>query len=144
SKIIEKQSGKPDIILASSVHPLTMVAGILIGRRMKVPVICEVRDLWPEAIFFAGKTKENGLLGKILKAGEYWIYQKADMLVFTKEGDTDYIIENKWDIGQGGKIDLSKIYYINNGVDIESFEESIEKFPINDPDLTKDSFKVIY
>ncbi|MBE6754316.1 MAG: glycosyltransferase family 4 protein, partial [Ruminococcaceae bacterium] len=48
--------GKPDIIIGSSVHPLTMVAGLLIARRMKVPCICEIRDLWPEAIFSFGKT----------------------------------------------------------------------------------------
>ena len=50
-KKITKDLEKPDIILASSVHPLTMVAGIKMAKKFKVPCICEVRDLWPEAIF---------------------------------------------------------------------------------------------
>ena len=42
--------GKPDIIYASSVHPLTLVAGIQMARHFGVKCICEVRDLWPEGI----------------------------------------------------------------------------------------------
>lgn len=144
SKNIEKKSGKPDVILASSVHPLTMVAGILVGRRMNVPVICEVRDLWPEALFYIGKLKANSLFGRLLSRGEYWIYKNADALIFTKEGDVDHIIEEKWDSDNGGKVDLSKVYYINNGVDVEAFHESIESHQLEDEDLKTDSFKVVY
>ena len=61
-KKILKQD-KPDIIIASSVHPLTMVAGIKIARKLKIPCICEIRDLWPEAIFSFGKLKEK-IFGK--------------------------------------------------------------------------------
>ena len=43
-------NGKPDVIFASSVHPLTLVAGIKIAKKFGVPCICEVRDLWPESI----------------------------------------------------------------------------------------------
>lgn len=108
-----KENGKPDVIVASSVHPLTMVAGIQIAKKMKIPCICEVRDLWPETIFMGGKLSEKGLFGRVLTHGEHWIYKKADALIFTKEGDTDYIKEQKWDTFHGGDVDLSKAYYIN-------------------------------
>lgn len=144
SKKIAKKRDKPDVILASSVHPLTMIAGILVGKRLSVPVICEVRDLWPEALFYVGKLKEKSLFGRLLTRGEYWIYKNADALVFTKEGDVDHIIEEKWDHKNGGKIDLSKVYYINNGVDVEAFCDSIESYQLEDDDLQNDSFKVVY
>lgn len=144
TKTYAKQNGKPDVIIASSVHPLTMVAGIQIAKKLKVPCICEIRDLWPEAIFAFDKAKEKSLLGKILTMGEHWIYKKADALIFTKEGDTDYIKEKKWDTAQGGNIDLEKCYYINNGVDIEGFIESIANNKIEDSDLESDKFNVIY
>ena len=144
AKQYAKNNGKPNVIIASSVHPLTMVAGIQIAKKMNVPCICEVRDLWPEAIFSFNKARENSLLGKILVAGEHWIYKKADALVFTKEGDTDYIKEKKWDTGQGGNINLDKAYYINNGVDIEAFNKSINEKNINDEDLESGKFNVIY
>ncbi len=130
-----KEHGKPDIIIASSVHPLTMVAGIQIAKRMKIPCICEIRDLWPEAIFQFGKSKENSLLGKALIKGEHWIYKKADALIFTKEGDTDYLKEKRWTTTQGGDIDLRKCHYINNGVDIAACEKRSRTMILDDPDL---------
>ncbi len=144
SKKLLSQKGRPDIIYASSPHPLTMIAGIKIAKQFKIPCICEIRDLWPEAIFAVGKAKKNSLLGKLLLAGEYWIYKKADALIFLKEGDTDYLKERKWTLKQGGAIDLNKCYYINNGVDIEVFNKQIKENWIKDEDLNDNSFKVIY
>lgn len=143
-KVTKKQEKKPDIIIASSVHPLTMVAGIKIAKKLKIPCICEIRDLWPEAIFSFGKLKENSFLGKMLIKGEHWIYKKADRLIFTKPGDTDYLKERKWTTELGGDIDLNKCYYINNGVDLESYKELIVKKQLEDKDLKSEKFKVIY
>jgi len=136
--------GKPDVIIASSVHPLTMVAGIKIAKKLNIPCICEIRDLWPEAIFMYGRVKENGIIGRILTKGEHWIYKKANALVFTKEGDTDYIKEKKWDTEHGGDIDLKKAYYINNGLSIEDFEKSIREKKLEDADLNSNKFNVVY
>ena len=144
AKQYAKNNGKPNVIIASSVHPLTMVAGIQIAKKLNVPCICEIRDLWPEAIFSFNKVRENSLLGKILVAGEHWIYKKADALIFTKEGDTDYIKDKKWNVEQGGNINLNKAYYINNGVDIETFNKSINEKKINDEDLESGKFNVVY
>lgn len=139
-----KIHGKPDLIIASSVHPLTMVAGIQVAKKIGVPCICEVRDLWPEAIFSFNKAKEKSLIGRILVAGEHWIYKNASSLIFTKEGDTDYIKEKKWDTAQGGNINLTKCHYINNGVDLESFRLLSDRKDINDADLNTDKFNVVY
>ena len=145
AKAYTQQNGKPDVIIASSVHPLTMVAGIKIAKRFKIPCICEVRDLWPEAIFSFGKAKENSLLGKILIAGEHWIYRNADALIFTKEGDTDYLKEKGWTTQQGGDIDLKKCHYINNGVDLADYEKNIQQESLDDVDLLdKNKFNVVY
>lgn len=145
AKAYSKQHGKPDVIVASSVHPLTMVAGIKIAKKMKIPCICEIRDLWPEAIFSFGKTTEKSLIGRVLVKGEHWIYKRADALIFTKEGDTDYLKERKWTTAQGGDIDLKKCHYINNGVDIAVCEERSRTMRLDDPDLNDDSgFNVTY
>ena len=137
--------GKPNVILASSVHPLTMVAGIQIARKMRIPCICEIRDLWPEAIFSFGKTTEKSIIGRILIMGEHWIYKKANALIFTKEGDTDYLKEKKWTTAQGGDIDLGKCHYINNGVDIAACEERSSTMQLDDPDLNDNSkFNITY
>lgn len=137
--------GKPDIILASSVHPLTLVAGIKIAKKFNVPCICEVRDLWPESIVAYGSLKRDSIVAKLLYQGEKWIYKKADKLIFTIEGGADYIIDNKWDNKQGGPIDITKVYHINNGIDLFAYDENIKNNPYNDIDLDNPGlFKVVY
>ncbi|MFZ2462503.1 MAG: glycosyltransferase family 4 protein [Caldibacillus thermoamylovorans] len=145
SKEYSKKAGKPDVILASSVHPLTLVAGIKIAKKFGVPCICEVRDLWPETLVAYGALKENTFFTKLLYAGEKWIYKKSDKLIFTMEGGKDYLIDKGWDKDSGGPIDLDKVFHINNGVDFEVFNYNKENYVLNDEDLDNPNyFKVIY
>ena len=141
-----KEHGKPDVIYASSVHPLTLVAGLKIAKRFGVKCICEMRDLWPEAIVaYSNKIDKNSLLAKAMYAGERWIYERADALIFTQEGGPDYVREKRWDIEHGGKIDMKKAYHINNGVDLEAFDQNVREYPYRDPDMDdKETIKVVY
>ena len=145
AKSYAKRHGKPDVIIASSVHPLTMVAGIKSARRFGVPCICEVRDLWPESIIEFGGLPRDTILMKILFRGERWIYENADRLIFTMEGGKDYIEDKGWSIGTGGVIDLNKVYHINNGVNLELFDASRIENPYTDDDLDDPNyFKFVY
>jgi len=133
--------GKPDLILASSVHPLTLVAGIKIARRFGVPCICEVRDLWPESLVAYGFLKQNSIIAKILYRGEKWIYKNADSIIMTWEGGKEYICDKGWD----QEIDLNKVKHINNGVSVEAFDRNSQENIITDPDLDNLDFKnVVY
>lgn len=144
TKTLIKNGDKPDLILASSVHPMTLVAGVKLGKLFNIPVICEIRDLWPEAIFSYNKLKEKSILGRLLVISEYWIYKNANALIFTKEGDVDYLKEKKWTTNLGGKVNLDKVFYINNGVDIENFNTSVLENFTEDNDLNSGKFNVIY
>ena len=144
SKEYAKENGKPDVIIASSVHPLTLVAGIQIAKNFGVPCICEVRDLWPETIVEFSILKKNSIFAKLLYQGEKWIYTKADKLIFTMEGK-DYIVKKGWDMEQGGQINLNKVYHINNGIDLIAFDKSIKDNHYQDDDLDNlNIFKVVY
>ncbi len=144
TKLFAKQKYKPNVIVASSPHLLTMLAGLKIAKKLNVPCICEVRDFWPEVFFLGGLIKEKGLIGRLLLRVERYIYEKADGLVFLKEGDHTYITEHKWDISSGGKVDMNKCAYVNNGVDIKLFDQRIRDFTLEDEDLESDKFKVVY
>ena len=61
------ESGKPDVVYASSVHPLTLVAGIQLAKKFGVKCVCEVRDLWPESLISYGIAKKDSLAVKLLK-----------------------------------------------------------------------------
>jgi len=143
NKII-KIHGKPDIILASSVHPLTLVAGLKIAQKLKIPCLCEVRDLWPEVIFTHFPKLEKNILGKLMLKGEYWIYKKADALIFTKEGDIDYLKEKKWNLENEGKVDLKKVFYINNGCDFEQNFSPIKTDCLPPLQSEEQTFNVVY
>ena len=141
-----KIHGKPDIIIASSVHPLTMVAGIKLAKKFGVKCICEVRDLWPEAIVaYSKRITKNSLPAKIMYAGEKWIYKKADAVIFTQEGGPNYVCEHGWDKKHGGPIDNDKLFHINNGVDLAAFDKNLKEFWLEDADMDDpDTFKVVY
>ena len=119
AKEYAKEFGPPEVVYASSVHPLTVFAGEQIARHFKVPCIGEVRDLWPETLVAYGAVKGDSLIGKLLYAGEKLMYRRADAMVFTMEGAPDYIREHGWDKEHGGPIDLNRAYNINNGVDLD-------------------------
>ena len=146
AKEYAKEHGKPDVILASSVHPLTLVAGIQLAKHFGVRCICEIRDLWPESIVaYSSRLKKSNPIIKLLYLGEKWIYKKADAIIFTMEGGRDYIIEKGWDTAHGGPVDSNKVHHINNGVDLEVFDYNRNHNAIKDPDLDDpDTFKVIY
>ena len=137
-----KVNGKPDVIIGSSVHPLSCVAGIQMAKRFKCECISEIRDLWPEEIVaYSNKWKDTDLLIKILYRGERWIYTKSKKVIFLQEGAYDYILEKKWD----KKIPRNKVYYLNNGVDLKAFDLNKKTNTITDSDLdNKDYFNVVY
>lgn len=139
-KKISKEIGRPDVVLGSSVHPLSCVAGIIIGNSFKIKKISEIRDLWPETLVMLGAVKEKSFLAKILYRGERWIYQHSDDIIFTMEGGWQYIVDQKWD----KYINYNKVHYINNGVDIEQFDKWGDELIVDDVDLKDDSFKLIY
>lgn len=134
-----EENGKPDVIVASSVHPLTLVAGIKIAKRFGVPCICEVRDLWPESIVAYGILKRNSIVAKILYRGEKWIYKNADSIIITWEGGKEYIINQGWD----NEIDLNKVKHISNGVIIDTFDKNSIENQVIDSDLNNQNYKNI-
>ena len=109
-----------------------------------MPINCRGENLWPKASLHMGLSEKNPLL-RLLYAGEKWIYKKADKLIFTMEGGKDYIVERGWDKASGGPIDISKVYHINNGVDLDAFDYNRRQYQIDDPDLKDaNAFNVVY
>lgn len=144
AKKMAEKGEKPDLIIASSPHPLALLAGVRLKKKFKVPLISEVRDFWPEVFFKSNTITEKSLIGRLLLRGEYWLYQQSEALIFLKEGDPTYITDKKWDQAQGGKINLDHIYYINNGVDLVDFQNLQKSKVYQDPDLKKENFNVVY
>lgn len=138
------QTGKfnrPDVILATSVHPLTCVAGILLAKKYRCRCVVEIADLWPLTLVEYGAIKEGQPVTRALYALEHWLYKKADAVLFTMYGGKQYIKDQGWD----KDVSLDKIFYINNGVDLSEYRRQEEEEQYADADLDrKDTFKVMY
>lgn len=137
---ISRKIWKPDVILASSVHPLTILAGIRMAKKMGIPCISEVRDLWPESLVAYGSIGKNLPVTKLLYQGEKWLYKKSDAVIITFEGGRQYIQDKGWE----KEIPLSKIHYINNGVDVHEFEQHMTDCVWPDSQLTDGNYHVTY
>lgn len=140
----EKKFDKPDIIVHTSRIPFDFPV-YLFAKKLKAKYIVDATDLWPEAFVRFGLMNENNPLLKLFYWMERAIYSKADHVVFSMPGAVDYLKSKKWDREQGGSIDLIKVHYINNGVDLVTFTANLQKYRIDDDDLSdENTFKVIY
>lgn len=137
---IVKKEGKPDIILASSVHPLALIAGEKFAKKHNIPCICEIRDLWPETLVELGYLGEKKLITRLMYRGEHSIYRKAQGVIFTMPGGKDYIRDRGWQ----DDVPLDKVYHISNGVDLGKFDSDVENNKINEELLDTDKFKIVY
>lgn len=139
SKKYSRSHGIPNVIYASSVHPLTLVAGIKTAKKFKIACISEVRDLWPESLIAYGVIKENSIIAKGLYKGEKTIYKKSNSIIMTWEGGQQYIVDKGW----SKDIDLKKVNYISNGILLKEFDLNVEVNDYIDKDLVNTNYKNI-
>lgn len=144
-KIISKEFLKPDAIVAD-VNCTNYKPIYNFCKTNKIKFIVEVRDLWPDSIVeYLGYSQNNPII-QFLYHREKEMYKLADSIVFSMEGGRQYIVDKKWDQQEhNGPIDLNKVHYINNGVDLEAFQYNIENNKLDDIDLDDSrTFKVVY
>lgn len=133
--------GKPDVILGSSAHPLAALLAVQLGKKYGCRSVVEVRDLWPESIVVFEIAGPHHPAVVALRWLEKWLYKNAGAVVFTMEGAYDYIIEQGWE----KDIPKSKVFHVNNGVDLKTFDYNREMFLFHDPDLSNsDTINAVY
>ncbi len=136
-----KKFPKPDAIVATSMPPMSCAAGVKLARKYKCKGVAEIADLWPESIVAYGIAGPKNPAVVLLRILEKWIYKKADAVVFTMENAYQYIKEQGWE----KQIPESKVFYVNNGIELSLFRYNRDNFTLEDSDLdNKDIFKVVY
>ncbi len=135
-----KRFSAPDLIIAAMPQPMACLAGVKIAKKLKVPYITSIVDLWPLSIVEYADFSDKNPIIQAMYVFEKWVYKKSDQLVFTWEGAYDYIIDKKWD----KDIPRHKFHYINIGVDLKTFENNLANNAVSDADLEKDIFTVMY
>jgi len=81
-----------DLVFASST-PLTIaVPAVYASRRLKVPMVFEVRDLWPEVPIAVGAIR-NSMLKDGARWMERWAYRNSEAVVALSPGMRDGVIK---------------------------------------------------
>lgn len=111
-----------DVIFATST-PLTIAIPAVLGaKKLKIPMVFEVRDLWPEVPIAMGVIK-NPIQIALAKKLEKWAYKNSAHIIALSPGMKEGIIST------GYRDD--KVTVIPNSCDNDLFsvsEEDIEKF----------------
>ena len=140
-KLPKKLKEIPDLIYTSSPDIFAAYYAVKLAKKLKVPCVVEIRDLWPESIIEYNDFSPKHPLIKILYRMEKWIYKNAQSIVFTTEGEKQYLLDKKLE----KEVDLGKCYYINNGVDFSNVQTLKEAFQIEDEVLNDENrFKCTY
>lgn len=135
---------KPDVIL-HNIHTPFDYPIVWIAKKLKAKYIAEAWDLWPEDFVTFGLVSRNNPALHLFYWVEKQLYYHSDQLVFTFLGAFDYLKRKGWVKECGGKIDMSRVHYINCGVDLEQFDKNCIAFPRKDEDVNqKDIFKIVY
>ncbi len=140
---IRRHLPRPDIIVSNFAGFFGNVF-LKWKRKYGTKIIYDILDLWPESFIDAGFLKRENIITKILYQMEYISYANADGIIFSFEGGKDYIVDRCWDKVHGGKVDISNIGYLNNGVDLETFDRQRKNVWLRDQELDSDQFKAVY
>lgn len=134
---------KPDVII-STTWPILTNPMLNYARRKRIKYISQSLDIWPDDFVNFGLMGKNNPMMKLLFASYRRTYEKSDALIFSWCGCYRYMREKKWDKQSGGTVDLRKMHYINNGVDIADFNRWMSEYSIDDPDLETDKKRIVY
>lgn len=109
----------PNVIIASSVHPLAWVAGHRLSAKYNAKFIVEVRDLWPLSMYEDFEGLKRTIVFKYFEALERKYYNLADAIVTTAPFAYEYM-EEKFNINR------NKVHHIPHGLDIDEFDKNAD------------------
>ena len=123
-----KEFERPDVIL-HNIHTPFDYPIVWAAKKLKAKYVAEAWDAWPDVFAHLGLVSRKNPVLKLFYWIEKKLYQNADQIVFTIAGMTEHIKQKGWSSETGGKIDLKRVHYINNGIDLEQFDKDRDAWP---------------
>jgi colanic acid biosynthesis glycosyl transferase WcaI len=114
--------GTPDVLIASSPPFFPHVSGWAVAKLRRVPLVLEIRDLWPDYLVDMGTLKRGALPSRALFALERYLIRRADRTVVVTESFRRRVIEKGAAKGS--------VAVIPNGVDLDRYFASDEPPPL--------------
>ncbi|TVQ94992.1 MAG: glycosyltransferase WbuB [Deltaproteobacteria bacterium] len=110
----------PDVVIATSPQFLAAVSGALLSRGRRVPLVLEIRDLWPRSIWEVGAMSRHHPAIKVLEQLERWLYRQADEIVVVSEAFRAEIANHL------PGVQAQDLPVITNGVRLERFDPKLD------------------
>jgi len=104
---------RPRVVFASSPPVPTLVPAMKTARAHQVPLILDIRDLWPEIAVALNIMKEKSFIHRYLNGIIRNAYNLAEAIIVTTSGDAEAIVKKG--------IDEKRIHVIPNGVNCKIF-----------------------
>ena len=140
---LARKMEKPDVVVATT-FPLFSNPLLNYCKKHGIKYITESLDWWPDDFVDFGLVSANNPVMRYLFWRAKKNYIKSDATVISCKGCHQYFIDKKWDKEQGGPVDLSKVFYINNGVDLADFDKWKDQNTVEDADFKSNKKLVIY
>jgi glycosyltransferase involved in cell wall biosynthesis len=109
--------GRVDVIWGTSPPLLQVASAWALARLKRVPLVFEVRDLWPAFAVAAGVLRSR-ILVALSEWLERFLYRRADQLVVNSPGFTEHLVQ------RGAAAE--RISLIPNGVDPTMFDPAAD------------------
>jgi glycosyltransferase involved in cell wall biosynthesis len=102
----------PDLILASSPQLPAAFTSLCIARLSGIPLVLEVRDLWPQVLIDQGGQRPDQPMVRLLRWMEQVLYRQAALVVVLAKGAEPYVRE------RGAR----STAWLPNGPDLDLFQ----------------------
>jgi colanic acid biosynthesis glycosyl transferase WcaI len=103
--------GRPDVVIATSPQFLVTLSGWMLSRLKGVPLVTEIRDLWPDSIVAVGAFPATSPLVRGLGVLERFVYRQSDLVISVTRSFIPLLRE------RGAR----RVTFISNGADPEAF-----------------------
>ena len=133
-----KKCKDTDIVFSNSTPPTQGFIAAKVARKLNVPFVYNLQDIFPDSLVNAGMTKKGSLLYKIGRKIENYTYKNADKIIVIGESFKENIMEKG--------VPEEKIEVIHNWIDTEKVK------PVNRKDnalfdelgIDREKFTVVY
>ncbi|HKJ24589.1 MAG TPA: glycosyltransferase family 4 protein [Myxococcota bacterium] len=109
-----------DVVVATIPPPTVGLPGLLAALRKRVPMVLDLRDIWPEAIVQSGRLTNPLVIG-LFEGIANFLYRRAARITAVTEGWKKRLVEKG--------VPAEKLHVISNGVDVGAFDDVPAELP---------------
>ncbi len=127
-----------DLIFAASTPPTQGLLCALVKKKLKVPFIYNLQDIFPDSLVNTGLTKKGSILWKIGRKIENFTYKNADLIIVISNDIKKNIVEKG--------VPAEKIRVIPNWINTDEVKPILREDNklFDELDISRDCFYVTY